>query len=82
MEVNWIGEALDTAFSLLGKWGRWLNVKARRTCFLVWSIAVLYWLIRDLRLHLYSQGFFCLISLGFHIYGFYNWKKKKVGELK
>lgn len=80
MSINLVGEALDTAFSLLGKYGRWLNVRARRTCFIVWSIAVTYWALRDIHLELYSQAFFCFVSLGFHIYGFYNWKRKKVGE--
>ena len=75
-EINWIMELFDTAFSLLGKWGRWLNVKARRSCFIVWTICVLYWAVRDIQLGLYSQAIFCSFSVMLNIYGFFNWKRK------
>lgn len=37
MEINWLHETLDTAISLLGKYGRWLNAKAKKNCFIVWT---------------------------------------------
>lgn len=76
MQINIIGELLDTIFSLTGKYGRWLNARGKRFCFILWSICCIYWISRDIHLHLYSQGFFCIFSLGLNIYGYFNWKKK------
>ncbi len=80
MEINWIGEALDTVFSLLGKGGRWFNNQGKRICFVIWSVCAVYWIGRDLYLHLYSQSFFLLISLALHIHGYWNWGKKGIGK--
>ena len=80
MQINWIGELLDTAFSLSGKYARWLNIKGKRVCFIIWTVCIAYWAVRDFYLELYSQGIFCLFSMVLNIYGYYNWKKNKVGE--
>ena len=80
MHINWIGEILDTCFSLSGKYARWLNIKGKRICFLLWAGCATYWMFRDLYLGLYSQGIFCLASIFLNGYGFYNWKKNKIGE--
>ncbi len=74
--VNWVGEAIDTTLSLSGKYGRWLNVRKNRWCFIVWIVVCLGWIVRDLQLHLYSQAFFCLPSIALHAYGFWNWGKE------
>jgi nicotinamide riboside transporter PnuC len=83
-EFSVIAEVLDASFSLLGKYGKWLNVKKNRLCFIVWSVSLTFWIFRDLYLGLYSQAFFCLVSLVFNFYGFYNWgkegKKKEKSE--
>lgn len=34
IDINWSGETLDTIASLSGKYGRWLNAKGRRLCFM------------------------------------------------
>lgn len=75
---NWIGESLDTFFSLLGKIGRWYNVRGKRICFIIWSVGLIYWIVRDFYLHLFSQGCFCFVSLILNAYGFYTWKKKGI----
>jgi nicotinamide riboside transporter PnuC len=80
MHFDLIGEIFDTCASLLGKYGRWLNAKGRRICFIVWGVVALYWVVRDLELQLYSQAFFCLCSIALDIYGYLNWKKKKIGK--
>lgn len=80
MEINWIGEAADTIFSLMGKGGRWLNIKRNRSCFLVWSVCVIWWAIRDFYVGFYSQGIFCLVSLCFHVYGWIEWGKERKKE--
>ena len=78
--INWTAEILDTIISLSGKYGRWLNARGKRTCFIIWSFCTLYWAIRDFRLGLYSQTVFCLFSIGLNIYGYFNWGKQGVGK--
>lgn len=80
MQINWIGEILDTIFSLSGKWARWKNIKGQRVCFLIWTLCAGYWCARDLYLCLYSQSFFCFFSVCLNLYGFYNWKNKGIGD--
>lgn len=80
MDINWAAEAFDTAFNMLGKYGKWLNVKGKRSCFILWIICCVYWFFIDLKRNLISQAIFTIFSIGFHGYGFYNWKVKKFGE--
>lgn len=75
MHFDLTGELLDTFFSLAGKYGRWLNAKKKKTCFVIWTAACTYWFFRDLQLCLFSQALFCLPSIGLHIYSYYNWSK-------
>lgn len=77
MVINWIEEGFDILVSLSGKYGRWLNIKKKRACFYIWSCCATYWMVRDFQIGLYSQGIFCIISIGFHLYGAYNWGKDK-----
>lgn len=80
IEFNLLGEILDTIASLSGKYGRWLNVKRKRQCFLIWSVVCLYWIWRDINLQLWSQGFFCLFSLGLNLYGYVYWGREKASS--
>jgi len=47
---------------------------------LLWTGCAIYWMGRDFYIGFYSQGAFCLFSVGLNLYGFYNWKKKKIGS--
>lgn len=76
IEINWLGEIFDTLISLTGKYARWLNIKGKKLCFIIWSACCVYWTMRDIYLQIYSQAIFCLVSLGFHVYGYMEWKKK------
>jgi hypothetical protein len=78
--LNWIGEIFDTLISLLGKYGRWLNARGKKLCFVVWSICTIYWSIRDFKLGLYSQSIFCAFSVALNAYGYMNWKNKGFGK--
>jgi len=82
IEINWIGEILDTIVSLSGKYARWLNARAKSACFIISALNCVYWMFRDFYIGFYSQGFFCLISIGLHLYGYYHWKKNGIGENK
>ncbi len=75
-----MGEISDLIFTLLGKAGRWLNVKGRRACFIVWGVCLCYWMCRNIMLGLQVQTVGCFVSLGFHIYGYVNWKKEGIGK--
>lgn len=79
MNINWIGEILDTIASLSGQYGRWLSARGYRICFVIWSICTVYWAARDFSLGLYSQGVFCIFSVAINIYGYVNWKNKGIG---
>ena len=75
-----MGELSDLVFTVLGKLGRWMNVKGNRTCFVVWAICLLYWMARNWGMDLWVQTGGCLVSLCLHIYGYYNWRKNGIGE--
>lgn len=64
---------LLTAFSL---YGNVLNVKRRRSCFIVWVIANLLWLAYDLYSGLYSRAALDIVQTGFCIWGFIEWRSK------
>ncbi len=80
MNINWTGEILDIIASLSGKYGRWLNARGKRLCFVIWSICTIYWAIRDFKLGLYSQAIFCVFSLALNVYGYIHWKKHGIGK--
>jgi len=80
IEFDIIGEALDTLFSLLGKYGRWLNARGNKICFIIWNICTTYWMFRDFYLGLYSQGAFCVFSLALNVYGYLRWRGKENGN--
>jgi hypothetical protein len=82
MEINVAGEAIDTLLSLSGKIGRWLNVRGDKRCFIIWGFVTSCWIARNAYLNLWSQSLFCLISVGFHVYGYWNWGNKKIGVTK
>ena len=75
-----MGELTDLLFTVLGKMGRWFNVKGQRICFVLWVICLIYWMVRNFSMDLYVQTGGCLISLGFHLYGWWNWKDKGIGK--
>ncbi len=80
IEINWIGEIFDTIVSLSGKWGRWLNARGKGFSFLISAINCVYWMFRDFYIGFYSQGFFCFVSIGLHLYGYWYWKKHGIGK--
>ena len=75
-----MGELTDLLFTVIGKMGRWFNVKGQRICFVLWAICLIYWMVRNFSMDLYVQTGGCLISLGFHLYGWWNWKDKGIGK--
>jgi nicotinamide riboside transporter PnuC len=75
-----MGELTDLIFTLLGKIGRWFNVRGQRICFIFWAICLVYWIARNYTMDLYVQTGGCLFSLGLHLYGWWNWKDKGIGK--
>lgn len=74
-----MGEITDLIFMLLGKLGRWFNVRGQRACFIVWTFCLLYWMARNIDLGLRVQTGGGFVSLCFHLYGWWNWKAKGIG---
>lgn len=75
-----MGELTDLFFTVLGKLGRWLNVRGRRVCFIIWAFCLVYWMVRNGSMGLMVQTGGCLVSLGFHLYGWWNWGDKGIGK--
>lgn len=75
-----MGEFTDLIFTLIGKLGRWFNIKGQKICFILWGIVMIYWIFRNWQMGLMVQTGGCVVSLMMHIYGYYNWSKNKIGE--
>lgn len=75
-----MGELTDLVFTIAGKFGRWMNIKGLRVCFIIWSFVMLYWIARNYSLGLMVQTGGCVFSLGMHLYGYYNWSKEGIGK--
>ncbi len=80
MHISWIEELIDFTFGFLGKYAKWLNIKGRRLCFIIWIICGAYWFVVDLQRGLYAQALFCIPTMCFQAYGYYEWKRKRFGE--
>lgn len=75
-----MGELTDLIFSLLGKLGRYFNIQGQRLCFIVWIVCLSYWFVRNCGLGLKVQACSCLFSIACHIWGYWNWKTKNIGN--
>lgn len=74
------GEITDLIFTVLGKLGRWLNVKGKRFCFVLWAVCLVYWMARNWGMDLWVQTGGCVVSLCLHVYGYWNWGKNGIGK--
>ena len=70
MDLMWI----VTALSLLGNA---LNIKKKRSGFMVWVIANVLWLTYDLTTGLYSRAALDIVQTAFCIWGIIEWKNKE-----
>lgn len=80
MTLPLILEILDATALVTGKFAKWFNIQGRRVCFLIWIGVTFYWMFVDFYRGFISQGAFCIVSLCFHAYGYFNWKKKGIGR--
>lgn len=70
MDLMW----LVTALSL---YGNVLNVKKKRSGFVVWVIANALWLIYDIWTGLYSRAALDIVQTAFCVWGIVEWKDKE-----
>jgi len=68
---------LDACFLATGKFGKFLNARGNRICFLIDLCCLSYWFWMDLQRGLYSQAASVIISAGIAIYGWRRWGKNK-----
>ncbi len=80
LHISWTAEVMDFVVALLCKYAKWLNIKGRRLCFLIWILCSIYWFVVDVQRGLYSQALFCIFTIVFQAYGFHEWKRKGFGE--
>lgn len=80
MHISWTAEAFDFVAAFCCKYAKWLNIKGKRLCFLIWFVCSIYWFIVDVQRGLYAQALFCIPTALFQAYGYYEWKRKRFGE--
>lgn len=80
MHISWTAEAFDFAAAFLCKYAKWLNIKGRRLCFIIWIVCGFYWFIVDIQRGLFAQALFCIPTIFFQIYGFYEWRRRGFGQ--
>ena len=58
----------------LSLFATWLNIKKKRTCFIIWIFTNLFWCCYDGWHGLYAQAILFFIYFGLAIYGVKEWK--------
>lgn len=67
---------IDACLLIFGKFGKILNARRIRYCFIVEIICLIYWFFMDIERGLYAQGISVIFSIAISIYGWFNWGKK------
>lgn len=62
---------LLTGFSIAGLL---LNIKHKRSCFIIWGISNAAWVVIDFHAGLYAQAFLFVIYFIMSIWGFFAWE--------
>ena len=65
-------------FSILAVIGSILNVKKINTCFIIWTICNIFWLIYDLINHEFARSILDLVNLATSTWGIFAWFKTDV----
>lgn len=65
-------------FSILAVIGSILNVKKINTCFIIWTICNIFWLIYDLINHEFARSILDLVNLATSTWGIFAWFKEDV----
>lgn len=80
IQINWVGELLDTTFKLFGKYGTWLSIKKNKWYFIIHIICCCYWVVIDIYRNLWSQALFTIPTIVMLAYGFYRWTKEEKNQ--
>lgn len=70
MDLMWL-------VTILSLYGNVLNVKKKRSGFVVWVIANVLWLIYDIWTGLYSRAALDTVQTAFCVWGIIEWKDKE-----
>jgi nicotinamide mononucleotide transporter len=63
-------------------YGAFLNSRQERLGFIVWGLCNLCWLTVDFSRGIYAQCALYIVFIGFNVYGWHQWSKKKRSEIK
>ena len=77
-EINLIFLFATWFFSILAVIGSILNVKKINTCFIIWTICNIFWLIYDLINHEFARSILDLVNLATSTWGIFAWFKEDV----
>jgi len=61
-----------TALSILGTW---LNIKKKTSCWLVWAVANIGWVVSFAIKGMAAEATLFLVYLGLSIYGWFQWRE-------
>lgn len=70
MDIMWFVTALSLS-------GNVLNIKKKRSGFVIWVIANILWLIHDIYTGLYSRAMLDIVQTGFCIWGIIEWNNEE-----
>ena len=73
-------QIVDAIFIVLGKTGKLLNIRGHKICFLLNAFVCSWWLYIDLQRELYAQAAAVFITICLDIYGWFYWKRNKIGK--
>ena len=63
---------LITILSIVGVW---LNIKKKKSCFVIWAFTNASWAIYDFVIHAYAQSALFAVYFCLALYGLYEWRK-------
>ncbi len=60
--------------------GTWLNIQKKTSCWIVWSIANLGWIISFVMKRMPAEASLFIVYLGLSVYGWLKWRRILPGE--
>ena len=73
-EINWLWEILDCVVLCSAWLAKWLNANKERACFIIFSINMVYWCVRNFSFGFYSQPVLGMVNIMINIYAYRKWR--------
>lgn len=63
--------------TLVSLFGNLLNCLKVRTCFMLWIVCNIGWMVIDIQSGTYSRAVLDIVQMGFSIFGYVRWGKRE-----